>query len=128
NTYNVTVKNTSGCISTATSYTINAAPLTPAAPTATLTQPTCTTPTGTIPITSPAPAAGITYSIDGINYTNTTGIFTGLTPNTYNVTVKNASGCISAATSYTINAAPLTPAAPTATLTQPNCTTPTGTM
>ena len=80
------------------------------------TQPTCTTPTGTITITSPAPAAGITYSIDGINYTNTTGIFTGLAPNTYSVTVKNASGCISAATSYTINAAPLTPTAPTATL------------
>jgi hypothetical protein len=99
NTYSVTVKNASGCISAATSYTINAAPLTPAAPTATLTQPTCTTPTGTITITSPTPAAGITYSIDGINYTNTTGIFTGLAPNTYSVTVKNASGCISAATS-----------------------------
>ena len=128
NTYSVTVKNASGCISAATSYTINAAPLAPAAPTATLTQPTCTTPTGTITITSPAPAAGITYSIDGINYTNTTGIFIGLAPNTYSVTVKNASGCISAATSYTINAAPLTPAAPTATLTQPTCTTPTGTI
>jgi hypothetical protein len=74
------VKNASGCVSAATSYTINAAALTPAAPTATLTQPTCTTPTGTITITSPAPAAGITYSIDGINYTNTTGIFTGLAP------------------------------------------------
>jgi hypothetical protein len=159
-------------------------PLAPAAPTATLTQPTCTTPTGTITITSPAPAAGITYSIDGINYTNTdrhlyrpcsrilivyseecfrmcfssdklydqcgcinscstncnvdatymyntnrndhhyftstcsritysidginytntTGIFTGLAPNAYSVTVKNAAGCVSAATSYTINA------------------------
>ena len=128
NTYNVTVKNASGCISAATSYTINAVPSAPAAPTATLTQPTCTTPTGTITITSPAPAAGITYSIDGINYTNTTGIFTGLAPNTYNVTVKNASGCISAATSYTINAVPSAPAAPTATLTQPTCTTPTGTI
>jgi len=128
NTYNVTVKNASGCISAATSYTINAVPSAPAAPTATLTQPTCTTPTGTITITSPVPAAGITYSIDGINYTNTTGIFSGLVPNTYNVTVKNASGCISAATSYTINAVPSAPAAPTATLTQPTCTTPTGTI
>src|SRR4030095_9576574 len=77
-----------------------------AAPTATLTQPTCTTPTGTITITSPPPAAGITYSIDGINYTNTTGIFTGLAPNAYSVTVKNASGCISTATNYTINSIP----------------------
>ena len=100
----------------------------PPPPIATLTQPTCTTPTGTITITSPAPAAGITYSIDGISYTNTTGIFTGLAPNTYSVTVKNASGCVSAATSYTINTTPLTPAAPTATLTQPTCTTPTGTI
>ncbi|HET9277504.1 MAG TPA: hypothetical protein VFN95_04945, partial [Flavitalea sp.] len=106
NTYNVTVKYPSGCISAPTIYTINAVSAAPAAPTATLTQPTCTTPTGTITITSPAPAAGITYSIDGINYTNTTGIFPGLAPNTYSVTVKNASGCISAATSYTINAVP----------------------
>src|SRR6185369_4764237 len=128
NTYNVTVKNASGCISAAISYMINAVPSAPAAPTATLTQPTCTTPTGTITITSPVPAAGITYSIDGINYTNTTGIFSGLVPNTYNVTVKNASACISAATSYTINAVPSAPAAPTATLTQPTCTTPTGTI
>ncbi|HEX3166975.1 MAG TPA: hypothetical protein VHQ93_11995, partial [Chitinophagaceae bacterium] len=35
---------------------------------AAITQPTCATPTGTITITTPAPSAGITYSIDGTNY------------------------------------------------------------
>jgi gliding motility-associated-like protein len=109
NTYNVTVKNASGCISTATIYTINSVPSAPSAPAATLTQPTCTTPTGTITINTPAPAAGISYSIDGINYTNTNGIFTGLVPNTYNVTVKNASGCISITTTFTVNNVSSTP-------------------
>ena len=71
--------------------------------------------TGTITVNTPAPAAGITYSIDGVDYTNTTGVFTSVAPGTYNVTVKNAAGCISSATTVTINAAPSAPAAPTAT-------------
>ncbi len=69
-------------------------------------QPTCATGTGTITVTSPAPAAGITYSVDGITYSNTTGVFTGLTPKTYSVTVKYASGCISPAKLVTVNALP----------------------
>ncbi|MCX6257451.1 MAG: hypothetical protein NTW49_06085, partial [Bacteroidia bacterium] len=63
-------------ISSGTSVTINAAPGAPAAPTASATlQPTCNIPTGTITITAPT-GAGITYSIDGSTYTNTTGVFT----------------------------------------------------
>jgi hypothetical protein len=49
----------------------------PLPPSTSVTQPTCSSPTGTIRITSPAPAAGITYSIDGVNYTNTSGEFYG---------------------------------------------------
>jgi hypothetical protein len=71
-------------------------------PQATIIQPTCATPTGTITITSPAPAAGITFSIDGVNYLNTDGIFTGLLPGVYNVTVMNTAGCISSATQLTV--------------------------
>ena len=93
-----------------TALTVNAAPLTPAAPVASVThQPTCLIATGTITVTSPAPAAGITFSIDGVTYTNTTGVFSALVPGPYNVTVKNAAGCVSAATALTVNAAPLTP-------------------
>ena len=75
-TYSVTVKNATGCISAVTSVTYQSQPATPAAPTATPTQPTCAVATGTITVTAPAPAAGITYSIDGTTYTNTTGVFT----------------------------------------------------
>ncbi|MFC6264127.1 T9SS sorting signal type C domain-containing protein [Flavobacterium panici] len=78
---------------------------TPTAPTASVTtQPTCAVPTATITVSSPAPAAGITYSIDGTTYTNTTGIFTGVaTGSSYNVTTKNSSGCESPITVVTVN-------------------------
>ncbi|MCD9577549.1 hypothetical protein LUU93_21465, partial [Flavobacterium sp. SCIV07] len=77
----------------------------PATPTASVTtQPTCTVPTGVITITNPAPAAGITYSIDGTTYTNTTGVFSGLAAGSYNVTAKNSSGCESSITVVPVNA------------------------
>jgi hypothetical protein len=96
-----------------------------AAPTVTLTQPTtCTTPTGTITITAPS-GTGMTYSIDGSTYTNTTGIFTPVPAGSYLVTAKNADGCISSGTSVMINAQPVTLASATA---QPTCTVITGTI
>src|SRR4029077_11499514 len=96
-TYNETVKDTGGCISAATQAILTAA-ATPATPTASVTvQPTCALPTGTIVVTAPT-GAGLTYSIDGIDYTNTTGTFTLVGPGNYNVTVKDAGSCISAAT------------------------------
>ena len=98
----------------------------PAAPTASATlQPTCAVPTGTITVTAPT-GAGLTYSIDDLTYTNTTGTFTLVAPGTYNVTVKDAGGCISAPTPLTVDGAPGAPAAPTATATlQPTCAVPT---
>jgi gliding motility-associated-like protein len=85
--------------------TVNAVPASPGAPTVTVTQPTCTVTTGTITITSPLPAPGITYSIDGITYTNTSGIFSAVASGTYNVTVQNSSGCISIPDTATVNPA-----------------------
>src|SRR6185369_665956 len=128
-TYNVTVKNAAGCISTAATATINGAPTAPAAPTVNTTDPaTCTDVTGTITVTAPL-GAGLSYSIDGIDYTNTTGVFNGVAPGTYNVTVQNAAGCISSATTATINGAPAGPATPTVTTADPtSCATPTGTI
>jgi gliding motility-associated-like protein len=128
--YNVTVRNTlTGCTSTATVLTVNAVPLPPAAPTASVTvQPTCTVPTGTIVITTPT-GNNLEYSVNGTTYQS--GLtFTGLTPGNYNVTVRNTlTGCTSAATILTVNAVPLAPAAPTASVTvQPTCTVSTGTV
>jgi hypothetical protein len=132
-TYDViTIEN--GCPSVATSLTINAQPVTTAAPTASVTvQPTCTVATGTITVSAPVPAVGITYTVTGTSpvvaaVSNATGVFSGLSAGTYNVTVTE-NGCTSAPTSLTINAQPVTPAAPTASVTvQPTCTVATGTI
>ena len=121
------MKDAAGCISAATQVTINGAPGAPAAPTASATlQPTCAVPTGTITVTAPT-GAGLTYSIDGTTYPIPL-LFTLVAPGTYNVTVKDAAGCVSAATQVTLNAV-TTPAAPTASATlQPTCAVPTGTI
>ena len=70
--------------------TVNANPV---APTATVINPTCTLATGTITVTAPTPGAGITYTVVGTNpvvaaITNSTGIFAGLSPGIYNVTIE----------------------------------------
>ncbi len=110
-TYYYTVTTDPGCTSPASdNVVIGAAPPVPEAPTASVTaQPNCTVSTGTITVTAPAPAAGITYSIDGSTYTNTTGIFNLVIPGPYMVTVKNSSDCISAGTSVTVNPQPALP-------------------
>jgi hypothetical protein len=131
--YDVTTTNAVGCTSPALNVTINAQPVTPIAPTAGLTQPTCAVATGTITVTSPIPAAGITYTVTGTNpavagVSNATGIFSGLASGDYDVTTTNAVGCTSSALSVTINAQPVTPIAPTVSLIQPTCTVATGTI
>lgn len=77
---------------------------TPVAPTVTVVQPSGTQSTGTITVTNPAPAAGISYSVDGSTYVST-NIFTGLTPGAYSVTAKYPAGCVSPVRSVTISAA-----------------------
>src|SRR5659263_164453 len=94
------IRDSAGCTSPPIPLTINAVPGAPVAPTATVTaQPTCTVSTGTITVTVPANGAGITYTVTGTNPvtapgTNATGLFTGLAPGNYNVTVTVA-GCTS---------------------------------
>jgi hypothetical protein len=83
------------------------------APTLSVTQPTCTNSTGTITVTSAV--AGLSFSIDGVNYNNTIGVFTGLNPGTYQVTAKNSLGVISDSTTATINSTSTTlPSTPSA--------------
>lgn len=95
-------------------------------PTVTMTQPACSVSTGTITITAPT-GTGMRYSIDGLTYTNETGIFTSVASGTYTVTAKNSSGCISSGASVTINAQPATPVQPTLSdATQSTCTVTTG--
>ncbi len=72
----------------------------PAAPTVTLIQPSCSLPSGTITVSSST--TGLSFSIDDSDYTNTTGIFTSVAVGTYDVTAKNASGCVSGSSSVTL--------------------------
>jgi hypothetical protein len=94
-TYTFTVTNAAGGTSPASAnVVINAQPAVPAAPTVTVIQSTCAEATGTITVTAPT-GIGMTYSIDGLTYTNTTGIFTLVPAGTYTVTAKSSDGCIS---------------------------------
>lgn len=73
-------------------------------------QPTCTTPTGSISTIAPLPVVGITYTISGTvpyvaPFTNTTGMFTGLSVGDYELTT-STNECTSAATTLTINPIP----------------------
>ena len=122
--HTLTAQNTSTCISAITNITINAQPPTPAAPTVTVTQPTCSVATGIIIITSAT--AGLNFSLDGGTYAAyPAGGYIVATGN-HTITAQNTSTCISAITNITINAQPPTPAAPTVTVTQPTCSVATG--
>ncbi|RBN50019.1 hypothetical protein DR980_10985 [Flavobacterium psychrolimnae] len=95
-TYYVECSLNPGC-RTPADFVINALPSTPQA---TNTNATCALATGSITITSPAPADGIFFTVTGKSpvvaaVTNTTGVFSGLAVGTYNVTANNASGCVS---------------------------------
>ncbi len=126
--YNLVVRNsTTGCVSLATSVTVNGAPSAPPAPTVSVTvQPSCSIATGTVTITAPT-GTNLEYSINGSSYQPGT-TFTNVSTGTYNVTVRNsATGCVSSASSVTVNAPPVPPSAPTATATQqPGCAVNTG--
>ncbi|MBS7256165.1 T9SS sorting signal type C domain-containing protein [Flavobacterium branchiicola] len=93
---------TNGCGTTNSNSVILKINANPTTPVATPTQPTCAQPTGTITVSSPAPGTGISYSLNGVTFLNTNGVFAGLAEDTYTVYVKNGSGCIASATPITI--------------------------
>lgn len=98
----MTIRNANGCfVNQNISLTVNSV----AAPTASVTQqPSCQNNLGTITVTLPTPGPGFAYSIDGVNFSNTSGVFTGLAPGLYNVKVKNTTtGCESPSTPLTVN-------------------------
>ena len=49
---------------------------------------------GTITVFTTGAPSGLFYSIDGVDYSNTTGLFTGLAPGTYPVSVMNTNDCM----------------------------------
>ncbi len=126
-TYNVTAKDTvTGCVSPVTPVVINTAPALPPVPTLNIVQPTCAVATGTITITNPQ--AGNIYSFDnGVTFQNAAN-FTATAGITYQVVIKNAAGCLSAATAAQVTTAPALPPAPTLNIIQPSCTVASGTI
>jgi len=125
--YSITAKSASGCISSVTSATVNPQPSTPTAPIVTVTQPTCAVATGAITVTAPT-GAGMTYSIDGVNYQSSATFSNLIAGAAFFITAKSAGGCISSVLIVTLNAQPTTPSAPIVTVTQTTCAVATGTI
>jgi gliding motility-associated-like protein len=131
NNYTLYVRKTSdnSCLTSSTSTTtINAIPTPPAVPTvASVVQPTCTTPSGTIAITI---QSGVQYSLNGTTY-QLSNIFTGLAPGNYTLYVRKISDntCISVSpTATVINPIPVIPVPTTSSVIQPTCGIPSGTI
>ena len=101
---------------------------TPDTPTATIIQPTCSTATGTIEVTSPL---GLyEYKIDAGGTYQASTTFTGVAAGSRTIYVRNINNtsCTSSA-SVTVSAVPTLPANATASTTiQPTCSIPTGTI
>ncbi len=91
------------CQVTLETETINPVPPVPSVASVTVVQPFCEVTTGTITITDPI-GDEFDYSINGIDFQDSP-IFADLEPDTYVVTVMNASGCTSVTADIVINPA-----------------------
>ncbi len=79
----------------------------PATPNITLTQPSCSISTGSVQVSSPT-GVGLSYSLNGVDYSNTTGTFNSLPIGNYSLTVKNSAGCVSPQSNFQIVPLPVT--------------------
>lgn len=123
-TYSILARSADGCVSDAGSFVVNVQPNSPDAPSANVTQPTCSVATGSVNVSSPGATA---YSVDGGGFTVST-TFTGLAAGTHSVVARSADGCDSPATSFVVNPQPATPSAPITSVAQPTCTVATGSV
>jgi hypothetical protein len=90
------------------------------APAATVVQPTCTTATGTVNVTSPT--AGITYTLRQggvVIYTAASGVFSSVAPGTYQF-FASIGICSTPGSDKIVNPQPGTPAAPSLKITEPS--------
>ncbi|QSW90622.1 gliding motility-associated C-terminal domain-containing protein [Flavobacterium endoglycinae] len=118
---------TNGCTSSSSSVAaVNAQPATPAVPTlSSVTQPTCSTATGSFTITNYD--SNNTYTVTPSAGVTRTGNTVTAPAGSYTLTA-SANGCTSSSSSSAVvNAQPATPAVPTlSSVTQPTCSTATG--
>jgi gliding motility-associated-like protein len=124
-TYTLTLTDANGCVKTILALIINPPPA-PGTPIASVSaQPTCSTPTGTITVTSPVAASGTSYTLTGTNpvvaaITNTTGIFPNLASGIYQV-ISTAGGCASPPLTGLVVSAITLPALPTVVVSPATC-------
>lgn len=100
-TYNVVVTDANGCSSTVSSETIQGTGV--FSVTSTITGETCLDSNGSITVTENGGASPYQYSIDGGLNFQSTGLFTGLSANNYNITLQDANGCLTTTTSTLTN-------------------------
>ncbi|MBE8727017.1 T9SS type B sorting domain-containing protein [Flavobacterium hungaricum] len=124
-TYNLMIKNNSGCTSLAANVTIQPAPVIPEAPQVVVTDPIgCTSATGNIMVST---VANLYSFDDGLTWDTRNSA--NLSPGSYFIRIKYTNGCESIAYKATINTAPNAPATPTTTITQPiTCSSPFGSI
>jgi gliding motility-associated-like protein len=124
-TYTLTLTDANGCVKTILALIINPPPP-PGPPIASVSaQATCSTPTGTIAVTSPVPASGTSYTLTGTNpvvvaITSTTGVFPNLASGTYQV-ISTVGGCASPPLTGLVVSAITLPALPTISIGLPTC-------
>ena len=107
-THSLIAQDLGGCLSPFTYITVDAQPLSPAVPTLSITQPTCTKATGEIVVVSDTTA--LTFIFDGVPYSSYP--VNGFTANagTYTLAVQNLSGCApTVINNIVINPQPQTP-------------------
>ncbi|MEX1201661.1 MAG: gliding motility-associated C-terminal domain-containing protein, partial [Ferruginibacter sp.] len=120
-TYTATFTGSGGCIGTATPTNIVVAAGPAITGTATPSATSCASVNdGSITVNAPA-TAGTNFTLIPGNVTNTTGIFTGLAPQTYTINFVTASGCTGSITGVTVTEG--APIAGTATGSTTSCAT-----
>ncbi|WP_281321879.1 DUF7507 domain-containing protein [Flavobacterium aestivum] len=93
-TFRWTITSAHGVCTSSSDVSHDVQKLAPDTPTTTVVQPTCSTATGSITVTNPAPSADIEYSIDNGGTFQVSNIFPSLAVGTYQVVVKSFSiGC-----------------------------------
>ena len=112
--YNIVIKNVIGCKSQSLYYNINKYYL--PTPNVTSIQPTCSTPSGTIIINTPADQ----YSFDNGATWTTNPIKKNVVNGNYDIVIKNSLGCISYRSYTYIYTPPSVPAAPLVQIIQPS--------
>jgi len=123
--YSITVEDAEGCEITVQGTVPEFE--SPDAPTLSVTQPSCTVPTGTIQVTSTT--TGLLFSLNGGAFAPyPAGGYTELEPGAYSLVAQNTNGCESDAANTTINDAPIVPSGIAANVVQPTCSEPTGSI